>query len=115
MSVRAPPPELVRAYPEFYAWLLPRLNLIARTFPNAQATSWWRSNARNFEVGGAARSQHLLAWAVDFAGPRDEAQGMVELAQALGMVAVDEGDHVHVQMYPAGVIPERFFPRQFSV
>lgn len=115
MSVIAPPAQLVNAYPDFYRWLLPRLNLIARTFPNSQPTSWWRSNARNLDVGGAPRSQHLLGWAVDFAGPRDESRQMVAMAQDLGLTAVDEGDHVHLQMYPAGVIPDRFFPRNFSV
>lgn len=115
MSLQAPPAQLVNAYPEFYRWLLPRLNLIARTFPAAQPTSWWRSSARNLEVGGAVRSQHLLAWAVDFAGPRDEAMAMVELARNIGMVAVDEGTHVHVQMYPRGVVPIGFFPRRTIV
>lgn len=115
MSLRSPPAQLVNAYPEFYGWLLPRLRFIARTFPNAQPTSWYRSQARNFEVGGSPRSQHLLAWAADFSGPRDEARSMVELGRQLGLVAVDEGDHVHFQMYPAGVVPARFFPRNISV
>lgn len=115
MSIQSPPAQLVNAYPDFYRWLLPRLNLIARTFPNWQATSWWRSNARNLDVGGAPRSQHLLAWAVDFAGPRDQSRQLVALAESVGLVAIDEGDHVHVQMFPAGVIPARFFPRNISV
>ena len=115
MSVRPPPPEFARAYPEFYRWLLPRLNFIAREFPNWQATSWYRSPSRNFIVGGAARSQHLLAWAVDFTGPRDEAAFMLATARSVGLVAVDESDHIHLQMYPAGVIPAQFFPRQFIV
>jgi len=110
MSVQAPPAQLVNAYPDFYRWLLPRLNLISTLFPNAQPTSWWRSNARNLDVGGARNSQHLLAWAVDFAGPRDESRKLVAVAERLGLVAVDEGDHVHVQMFRAGVIPDRFFP-----
>jgi len=115
MSLQAPPLAFARAFPEFYRWLLPRLNELARTFPNWQATSWYRTPGRNFEVGGAARSQHLLAWAADFSGPRDQARAFVELARRRGLVAVDEGDHVHVQMFPAGVIPDRFFPRNFSV
>lgn len=115
MSLTAPPAQLVNAFPDFYRWLLPRLNLIARSFPNAQATSWYRSPARNLEVGGAVRSQHLLGWAADFQGPRDEAARMVELGRGLGLVGIDEGDHVHFQMYPAGVVPPWFFPLQFSV
>jgi len=115
VSLTAPPAQLVNAYPEFYRWLVPRLQLIARTFPNSQPTSWWRSAGRNFEVGGASRSQHLLGWAADFAGPRDEARQMMLLANQIGLVAIDEGDHVHVQMFRAGVVPASFFPRQFSV
>ena len=115
MSVSAPPPSLVAAFPAYFRWLLPRLSFLARTFPNWQPTSWFRTPARNFVVGGAPQSQHLLAWAVDWTGPRDEAQRFVAVAQSLGVVAIDEGDHVHVQMYPAGVIPSSFFPLNFSV
>lgn len=112
-QLESPPLELVNAYPEFYRWLLPRLNMIAAMFPNWKPTSWWRSVGRNFEVGGDPRSQHLLAWAVDFVGPRDEARGLIALIRSVGLVGVDEGDHVHVQMFPAGVIPDRFFPKRF--
>lgn len=115
MSLQSPPAQLVNAYPEVYRWLVPRLQLMQRIFPAAQPTSWWRSNARNFEVGGAARSQHLLGWAADFSGPRDEARQMVAVARALGLVAIDEGDHVHLQTFRAGVVPDRFFPERFSV
>jgi len=110
VSLLAPPRQLVDAYPDFYRWFVPRVQLIQRIFPAWQPTSWWRSSSRNLEVGGAVRSQHLLAWAADFAGPRDEAAQLVAVARQLGFTAVDEGDHVHLQMYPAGVIPDRFFP-----
>ncbi len=115
MTLRSPPAQLVNAYPDFYRWLVPRLRFIQQTFPAAQPTSWWRSTSRNLEVGGAARSQHLLGWAVDFAGPRDENARMVAVARQLGLVAVDEGDHVHLQMFPAGVVPARLFPRRTEV
>jgi len=115
MSLTVPPQQLVNAFPEFYRWLVPRLNHIATSFPNSQPTSWYRSPGKNFEVGGSVRSQHLLGWAADFAGPRDEAAAMVALGKGLGLVGVDEGDHVHFQMYPAGVVPPWFFPIQFSV
>jgi len=115
VSLEAPPAAFASAYPEFYRWLLPRLNELASRFRNWQVTSWYRTPGRNFAVGGAVRSQHLLGWAADFTGPRDESTAFVQLARQRGLVAVDEGDHVHVQMYPAGVIPDRFFPRNFSV
>lgn len=115
MSVRAPPAQLVNAYPEFYRWLVPRLNALMSEYPDAQPTSWFRSQSRNLSVGGAARSQHLLAWAADFSLPRDRHAALIADARLLGLVAIDEGDHIHVQMFPAGVIPARFFPRQFRV
>jgi len=62
------------------------------------ATSWWRSISHNAAVGGNAYSQHLLGLAADFPPTR----GLVELARAQGLVAIDEGDHVHVQRYAAG-------------
>lgn len=115
MSLQSPPFELLRRYPDFYRWLLPRFSLILQLFPDAQPTSWYRTEARNFEVGGAPRSQHLLGWAVDFSVRRGEARQMVSVGTALGLVAIDEGDHVHFQMFPAGVIPDRFFPPSFEV
>ena len=112
MNLTSPPRELGARYPEFYRWLLPRLNEIERRFPEAHATSWWRSDARNMEVGGAPYSQHLLGWAVDWALPRERHRAMVELAREFGLVAIDEGDHVHVQMYPAGVISKSSYIRR---
>jgi len=117
VSLQSPPPELVQRYVEFYRALLPRLNFMWQEFPGAIPTSWYRSEARNLEVGGAPYSQHRLAWAVDWKAPPGRNREMVRLAQDLGMVGVDEGDHVHVQMYPAGIIPKTFFEttRRFAV
>lgn len=108
-QLESPPPELVDRYLEFYRWLVPRLNVMARFFPEAVPTSWYRSEAQNLAVGGSPYSQHRLAWAADWALPPGQNRHMVNLALELGMVGVDEGDHVHVQMYPAGVIPKTFF------
>jgi len=115
VSLESPPSELVDRYLGFYEWFVPRLNVMAELFPNAVPTSWYRSEAKNMAVGGSTYSQHLLAWAVDWAMPRGENRDMVLLARELGMVGVDEGDHVHIQMYPAGVIPKTFFPQRIYV
>lgn len=72
-------------------------------------TSWGRTRSRNRAVGGAARSQHLVWTAADFAGPKwakDEAR---RRAKRAGLVALDEGDHLHLQLYRAGQIPESVF------
>ena len=109
-QLESPPVELARRFDEFYRWLLPRLNFIGDQFPAAVPTSWWRSNSRNLEVGGAPYSQHLLGWAVDWQLPTSaQNREMVALANRIGLVGIDEGDHVHVQMYPAGVIPKTLY------
>lgn len=109
-QLRAPPLELAELYPEFFQYLLPRLSFLLDAFPTAIPTSWWRSAARNMEVGGAVYSQHRLGWAVDWQlVERSQNREMVSLANLIGLVGVDEGDHVHVQMYPAGVIPKSLY------
>jgi hypothetical protein len=77
-------------------------------------TSWGRSRARNAAVGGKPRSQHLVWTAADFAGPtwaKDEAR---RRARSLGLIAFDEGDHLHVQLFPAGVIGDDTYDRVSS-
>lgn len=74
-------------------------------------TSWWRSQARNDDVGGAQLSQHLLGLAIDLVGP-DEREAEKRL-RALGFVvirhAVPGGSlHVHAQALPAGIIKAIF-------
>ncbi len=116
MPVESPPFELVTRYWDFYQYLVPRLKFVEATFPTAIATSWYRSPARNLQVGGEPRSQHLLAFAADFGNLQaGERQRLVDLARHLGMVGVDEGDHVHLQMFPRGTIPASFFPSHRSV
>jgi len=116
MPLTFPPRSFLAAWPGLYSWLVPRLISLERQFPEARATSWYRSPVRNFEVGGAPRSQHLLGWAADFsrmdAGGRDT---FVRAARSIGLVAVDETDHVHVQTFPRGVVPDQFFQLRFPV
>lgn len=70
-------------------------------------TSWGRTIRKNAAVGGAARSQHLVWTAADFAGPD---QAIVKRrALSVGLIAIDEGDHVHVQLFPAGRLDPRIF------
>lgn len=115
MTLQAPPPDLVEVYIDFYRYLIPRLQFLLERFPQAVPTSWWRSERRNLAVGGAPYSQHLLGWAVDFAPPRHQNRELVRLANEIGLVGVDEGDHVHVQMYPAGVIPKTVYVKIRSI
>jgi uncharacterized protein YcbK (DUF882 family) len=73
-------------------------------------TSWYRSRAHNDAVGGARFSQHLLGLALDTV-PVAGAQ-RAQLAAAFrrqGLTAVDEGDHLHVQRFPAGALSPNVF------
>lgn len=67
-------------------------------------TSWWRSPQHNRAVGGHPESQHIFALAIDVAGTRDQRRDIVTAARRVGLTAVDEGSHVHVQAFPAGAL-----------
>lgn len=70
-------------------------------------TSWHRTVSHNREVGGVESSQHLLATAWDVSGPD---QGVYAArARAAGLVVIDEGDHVHVQLFRAGTVPPELY------
>lgn len=86
---------------------LKRAYIIARS-PNVTVTSWYRSPQENQRVGGAARSQHLLGLAIDVLPDRGGA-AFAQAAQAQGMTILNEGDHFHIQAFPAGVLPETFW------
>ena len=70
--------------------------------PRITVTSWWRSVSDNADVGGAATSQHLYGLAYDIVGPG--ATQVADAWMALGGIAVREADHVHLQIFPAGVL-----------
>ena len=67
-----------------------------------RVTSWWRTVSRNRSVGGHPESQHLVGTAAD-ACTSDNARAARQLAQR-GLIAIDEGDHVHFQVWPAGTL-----------
>jgi peptidase M15-like protein len=61
-------------------------------------TSHWRTFDRNKAVGGGKRSFHLDGCAEDCVPAMLRPWGeFVAAARALGLDAVDEGDHVHVE------------------
>lgn len=71
---------------------------ILRALHPISVTSWFRTRAHNTAVGGVPNSKHLLGLAVDVvldtSGYRE--QLMVD-AGRLGLWALDEGDHIHLQ------------------
>lgn len=66
--------------------------------PDTRITSWFRSVRQNLAVGGDSRSQHLAGLALDLVTV--ERAHLVDQLRLVGLVAVDEGDHVHVQALP---------------
>lgn len=62
-------------------------------------SSWLRSKKRNNEVGGHVMSLHLVGLAVDVVFDDDEQKfGGMQMAERLGLLAIDEDDHVHIQV-----------------
>ena len=67
-------------------------------------TSYWRDPGTNRLVGGHPDSQHLVGLGLDLQyADRSAALADVSRFASLGLVAVDEGTHVHIQAWPAGV------------
>lgn len=105
MALERPPAAIARNVeahvPGAYEWLYQQLEAIHRDLP-ATATSWWRSKAKNASVGGAADSQHLLGLAIDIVYPSSLIRRTaIPRLQAAGFTVIDEGDHVHVQVFRA--------------
>ena len=73
--------------------------LVLHGFLPFSVTSWIRSQKRNKEVGGIAASYHLLGLAVDVVldNPADNAR-FISAAKQIGLDAIDEGDHVHLEV-----------------
>lgn len=70
--------------------------------PGVQPTSLYRDSADNTRVGGVTNSQHMRGTAGDFVVPQSVKAAFMAQARALGFEAIDEGDHVHVELPPQG-------------
>lgn len=63
------------------------------------ATSWWRDPAHNRAVKGLADSFHLEGLGLDLVPANARHRpGILIMARQLGLDAVDEGDHVHLEL-----------------
>lgn len=81
-----------------------RLILVLRRTPDAIPTSWWRSVEDNREEGGDPESQHLFGLAADIVVPSRVLAGVLGVARGLGLTAVNERTHVHLQLFPKGAL-----------
>lgn len=71
---------------------------LATEFPSVTMTSGVRSAERNAQVGGQPNSQHLNGTAADYAVPANQKPAFISRARQLGYQAIDEGDHIHLQL-----------------
>ncbi len=103
MSVRIPPERIIRALiQELVAFLTALQGL--RVGPSIRISSWWRDPVTNRRVGGHPQSQHLLGLAIDLVGEERELGEILRqtLDFPLGIQAIRETSHVHIQWLPAG-------------
>lgn len=109
MSAVGPPPELLYRYWPLYEDAYWRMGYLHRSCP-CRLTSLYRDEESNRAVGGAPRSQHLLALAGDWVVSEEYKGQFLQTAAFLGLIAIDEGSHIHVQRYEAGALPAHLFP-----
>lgn len=103
----APPPGVVDAVESalpgvWHAFLGRAVEGVRQSGARVRLTSWYRNQDHNRSVGGHPDSQHLAGLAFDFV--TDNPIGLEAALDRLGLVAVRERDHVHVQAYPAGAV-----------
>jgi len=64
-----------------------------------RVTSWLRSVAANKAVGGVVQSHHLDGCGADLIlDDTNRNTAAISTARALGLTAIDEGDHLHVEL-----------------
>jgi uncharacterized protein YcbK (DUF882 family) len=107
VAYQRPPADLIERNRRAIHAFLVRVNAVGQGFPDGRITSWYRDPWHNRSVGGAASSQHLTATALDVVVPRARVAALVREARWAGLTAIDEGDHVHLQLFPAGVRTRR--------
>jgi hypothetical protein len=75
---------------------------LAGEFPGVTMTSGMRTAERNQQVGGTPNSQHLTGTAADYAVPQQLKPAFMSRARQMGYQAIDEGDHIHLQLPRGG-------------
>lgn len=105
MTLQAPPfnDPSIRAVLPWMGHLVDGVLAVHDRIGFRDLTSWYRNAADNQAVGGAVASQHRIGLAVDLT-PATVA-GEIALREA-GFIVVNEFDHLHVQIWPAGVLAQ---------
>lgn len=94
MAVQAPP---VNSLTTVFARLVIAV-LVAARVRRVGISSWYRTPAQNAAVGGRPDSLHLQGLAIDLVGDDDELGQIEGIWRAIGFDAVDEGDHLHIEL-----------------
>ena len=84
-------------------------NLVPHIPAGVHLTSWFRDAAHNRSVGGHRESQHLYGLATDWSGDPVALRQMQLFVTEHDLVAIQEGDHLHIQAYPHGVLASAGF------
>lgn len=72
--------------------------LVQQRYP-CSVTSWWRTRLHNVALDGHPESFHLQGIAADLVLDNPEHRAPLKrFAEDLGLQAMDEGDHVHVEL-----------------
>lgn len=105
MPLARPPAQIVytvdRFSPGIYQTFFHRLQR-ALGGTRVRITNYYRSPEHNARVGGARGSQHQIGTAIDLVFPDWRSRrSAIDALRRQGLIAVDEGDHVHVQAWPA--------------
>ena len=101
-----PPPSFLLSsawFPVIFAFHI-RAAEIFRVVSGLRVTSWWRDPITNLEVGGDPQSQHLFGLGMDIAGSQKALSSAIRVARGVGLVPVDFGNYVHLQLFPAGAL-----------
>lgn len=107
MALEAPPARFIWAgRDELIAFLTGVIRALPDLPSDAYLTSWFRDRTSNTRVGGHPQSLHLVGLALDVL-PATEAVRAAFARQ--GLIAVNEGDHVHVQLRPASQVSQALY------
>jgi len=106
-DLRIPPHTLVQAVDRAIPGIWPAfLNRVITGVNEANVrvgvSSWYRDRFSNARAGGSRQSQHLVGLGIDLV--TDNVVALENALDAQGLVAINEGTHVHVQAFPAGAI-----------
>jgi len=114
VSVQPPTRIFVQSFLPVFQWLVPRLNHLVDS--GGIPTSWYRTPDANARAGGSLDSQHLFGFAADFVPGATSWLLLRDQARRIGLIAVPESDHLHVQVFPAGTLRAAgLFPPRVSV